>query len=64
MKKSQNPENNIYQNINSYNEFSVWGSLDIQVSQPRLSNTSSSSAILEIQNYLDDALLPRDKDPL
>lgn len=45
-------------------EFSIWGSLDNQVNQSRPTNTSRSRAILEVQNYLDDALVPRTEDPL
>jgi len=45
-------------------EFSIWGTLNVHTSQSRPTNTSRSRAILEVQNYLDDVLVPRSKDPL
>lgn len=45
-------------------EFSIWGTLNVHASQSRPTNTSRSRAILEVQNYLNDALVPRSKDPL
>ncbi|KAL4121219.1 hypothetical protein QTP88_013776 [Uroleucon formosanum] len=45
-------------------EFSIWGTLNVHASQSRPTNTSRSRVILEVQNYLDDALVPRSKDPL
>lgn len=59
--EKQNKEHNI---INQDNEFSIWGSLDLQVNKSKPINTSRSKAILEIQNYLDGALVPRHTDPL
>lgn len=49
---------------NQGNEFSIWGSLDVHVNQSRPINTNRSRAILEVQNYLDEALVPRTQDPL
>jgi len=49
---------------NDDDQFSIWGSIDSQVSQSRPTNTSRSRAILEVQHYLDDALVPRTEDPL
>ncbi|KAL4090123.1 hypothetical protein QTP88_025022 [Uroleucon formosanum] len=45
-------------------KFFIWGTLNVHASQSRPTNTSQSRAILKVQNYLDDALVPRSKDPL
>ncbi|XP_008178823.1 zinc finger BED domain-containing protein 4-like [Acyrthosiphon pisum] len=54
------PHNNVQEPFveNQGNEFSIWGSLDVHVSQSRPINTNRSRAILEVQNYLDEALVP------
>jgi len=51
------------QSVGNYDEFCIWGSIDSQIKQSRPTNTSRSRAILEVQNYLDDALVPRTENP-
>jgi len=48
---------------NQGNAFLIWGSLDVHVNQSRPIKTNRSRAILEVQNYLDEALVPRTQDP-
>nr|CAI5839879.1 unnamed protein product [Callosobruchus analis] len=48
----------------SSNNFSVWDTFDIVVATHKPQGTASSKANVEVQRYLEDSLLPRDKDPL
>nr|CAI5829850.1 unnamed protein product [Callosobruchus analis] len=46
------------------NNFSVWDTFDVVVATHKPQGTASSKANIEVQRYLEDSLIPRDKDPL
>lgn len=48
----------------SKKNFSLWDKLDENVSKHKPKHTSSSRAIVEVQRYLDDDVLTREKNPL
>jgi hypothetical protein len=45
-------------------EFSIWGSFDQSVAVARPRGTVTSRAIIEIQRYIEEDLVPRNSDPL
>ncbi|XP_074034348.1 E3 SUMO-protein ligase ZBED1-like [Leptinotarsa decemlineata] len=59
---AQNPESNSVNPIKK--TITIWSHFDSKVSGLQPAGTSTSRAIIEVQRYLEDGLLERNKDPL
>lgn len=47
-----------------YKELSIWNDIDISISKVTPIGTAKSRAIVEVQRYLEDSIIPRSQDPL